>query len=313
MNAVMRLDKIDLVLVDADLNARQATRMVLQNQGFRDIRIGDRIEDLERIVTQHSPDLILSECQLPNGDFTQFLRDLRERKVGNNPFTAVIALSANPTPDLIKKVMDAGADDILSKPVSTRHLMDRIKTLSTDRKPFVVTETYTGPMRGQDKGSDAVVRTIEVPNTLKTKAEGGKVNYLAVEHAIENTLGAVNEGKTFAKAGRIVVLVKELTPVLRNGVVDGPVLRMIEELLDCAEETSERMVDTKYNHVSALCTALIDVMTTIKAAGARPDERDVLLLPPLAQAIQVGFNGGIENAEAAHAIVAQIKQKAAKV
>ena len=53
-------------------------------------------------------------------------------------------------------------------------------------------------------------------------------------------------------------------------------------------------------------------MQDIKAAGARPDERDVLLLPPLAQAIQVGFAGGIDSAQTAKAIVDQSHQKAGR-
>ena len=199
----LRLDKIDLILCDADLNARQATRMVLQNQGFRDIRVGNLIEDLVRILSQHSPDLLLSECQLPDGDFCKFLKDVREKKIGSNPYIPVIALTANPTPELIKQVMDVGADDILTKPVSTRHLMDRIATLTTDRKPFVVTENYVGPMRGQDKNAETPPKRIEVPNTLKTKAEGGKVNYLAIEEAIDSTLSAVDEGKTEVMAAHI--------------------------------------------------------------------------------------------------------------
>ena len=310
MASKLRLDKIDLILCDADLNARQATRMVLQNQGFRDIRVGNMLEDLVRILSQHSPDLLLSECQLPDGDFCKFLRDVRDKKIGSNPFISVIALTANPTPELIKEVMDSGADDILTKPVSTRHLMDRIGALTTDRKPFIVTENYVGPMRGQDKKADTPPKRIEVPNTLKTKADGGKVNYLAVEEAIESSLSAVNEGKTEAMAVHISKMVKEMAPVLRNGVVDSPVLRMIDELLATAQETSERMMDTRYSHVSELCRALIGVMHDIKSAGARPNERDVLLLPPLAQAIQVGFAGGIDSAQTAKAIVDQIHRKA---
>ena len=57
----------------------------------------------------------------------------------------------------------------------------------------------------------------------------------------------------------------------------------MKRLLYVAEDSSRRMVGTKYDHVSELCRSLIKVTSAIRAAGDNPESK------PLSQAIQVGF------------------------
>ena len=79
---------------------------------------------------------------------------------------------------------------------------------------------------------------------------------------------------------------------LEKGVVDEPVQLFLERLFYVAEDSSRRMVGTKYDHMSELCQSLIKVTTDIRAAGGNPDSKDVKLLNPLSQAIQAGFGTG---------------------
>lgn len=52
-----------------------------------------------------------------------------------------------PPPELIREIVDAGADDILLHPTSRNLLKERIDTLTLDREPFVVSARYIGPDR----------------------------------------------------------------------------------------------------------------------------------------------------------------------
>ena len=53
----------------------------------------------------------------------------------------------DPAPELIREIVDAGADDILLQPTSRNLLKERIDTLTFDRKPFVVSARHIGPDR----------------------------------------------------------------------------------------------------------------------------------------------------------------------
>ena len=83
-------------------------------------------------------------------------------------------------------------------------------------------------------------------------------------------------------------------------------------LIKLNQDLMGRMAGSKYDHVSELCRAMITVSETLSAdVGSPPDITQVKLLKPLPQAIQAGFAGGINNAEAARMIVQRIGVKTA--
>ncbi len=53
--AKITFDKIDLMLVDHDLNARQSIRLILNNNGFRNIRIGDTLSRVKDVLAMFMP------------------------------------------------------------------------------------------------------------------------------------------------------------------------------------------------------------------------------------------------------------------
>lgn len=68
------------------------------------------------MANTHKPDLILLDINLPGMNGYEVLKNLRQNPVLCN--TPVIAISANAMPGDIKKGMDAGFDDYLTKPIN---------------------------------------------------------------------------------------------------------------------------------------------------------------------------------------------------
>jgi hypothetical protein len=57
-----------------------------------------------------------------------------------------------------------------------------------------------------------------------------------------------------------------------------------------AQDTSRRLVGTKYGHISELCQNLIGVAGDIRSRKKTPLDKDLKLLKPLSLAIQNTFN-----------------------
>ena len=175
-------------------------------------------------------------------------------------------------------------------------MLEQVGILVRERRPFVVTCDYVGPDRRKEAKRKSDVPTLEVPNSLKTKATGPKEETDAVQRAIDEAIMDINLRKLERHAAQIAFLVDQIVPDLEKGVVDEPVRQFLKRLLSVAEDSGRRMAGTKYDHVSELCISLIKVTTDICAARGSPESKDVKLLSPLSQAIQAAFNTGTATA-----------------
>ncbi len=285
----LHFDLVDVLLVEPDLNTRHSIRNILYDTGFRKLRFGRRLAELRDALVVSTPDLLISETEFPDGDFCGVIYAIRHHDIGTNPFLPVIALTGNPTPDMVKRVIECGADALLAKPVSAAQVLERITTLIRERKPFVVTSDYIGPDRRKESKRKSEIPMMEVPNILKVKATGQKDETDDIQRIIDAAIDEVNLCKLERHAAQIAFLVDKIVPDLEKGVVDEPVQRFVKRLLYVAEDSSRRMVGTKYDHVSELCRSLIKITSAIRAAGENPESKDVKLLKPLSLAIQVGF------------------------
>jgi DNA-binding response OmpR family regulator len=304
VNRNLTFHEVDLLLVDPDTLARNTLRTTLHNAGFRILRHGQRLQDMMEHIAQAMPDLLICEAALPDGDFYSFVRDLRHHEVGSNPFLPIIALTGNPTPDLVRAIIDSGADHLIVKPISLRQLQDRILALIKARKPFVVTSDYIGPdRRGDEERNGARTPSMEVPNTLRAKVTGDP-DISECQAAIDRMIVEINLRKLERYADQIVWLVDRVAPDLEAGAISESTRDDLNRLLYCAEDTGRRLGGTKYDHVSDLCLSLIKVSSEVRRRLPDPPRREVRLLRPLASAILAGFETG--TAKTAREIYASI-------
>lgn len=286
------LQHADVLLVDPDLHMRNIVKAMLHDFGFRTIRLATTLEDVKTETAKATPDLLVAEVLLADGDFCAYVRALRHHEVSGNPFLPVIGVTWDPTLDLVRRVIDSGADDLLAKPIAPAQMQDRIRTLIVARRPFGVTSDYVGPdRRSAAEAREATIPLIDVPNTLKAKATGAD-QQLDMQKAIDEAITEVNLHKLDRHAHQINGLLGEILPPLEDGQADATVHAALDRLLYVAEDSSRRMAGTPYEHVSELCGSLIQVVRDILDAGAKPKPKDVKLLRPLGQAIHAGFTAG---------------------
>lgn len=116
-----------ILIVDDELPIREMIHTSLDMAGFQCQQAGDAKQAHQMIVDER-PALILLDWMLPNGvsgiDLCRRLK--RDESLSEIP---VIMLTARGEEDHKVQGLDAGADDYMTKPFSTRELVSRIKAV----------------------------------------------------------------------------------------------------------------------------------------------------------------------------------------
>ncbi|MEO8635959.1 MAG: response regulator [Gemmatimonadales bacterium] len=110
-----------VLLIEDEPQMRRFLRAALDAQGLRLVEAPTAREGLAQAAAR-SPDLILLDLGLPDGDGLDLTRQIREWST-----TPIIVLSARGQESDKVAALDAGADDYLTKPFSVPELLARIR------------------------------------------------------------------------------------------------------------------------------------------------------------------------------------------
>ena len=150
---------------------RQATLASLYEVGFRDIDTPKSISGLNALLNENLVDLLIVDATVHEIDLCKLIRGMRQGRVGDNVFTLVLATAWWLGGGRFDRIMRAGVDDLLRRPVSIAQIAQRVRAFLATRRPFLVTKPYVGPnhfLTGALPYSTDVIRgrDVDVPNTL---------------------------------------------------------------------------------------------------------------------------------------------------
>lgn len=112
-----------ILIVEDDSQIRRFVRAALERDGLRVAEAQSRREGLIE-AGRCRPDLVILDLGLPDGDGADFVADFRAWSSA-----PVLVLSARSTEHDKIGVLDAGADDYLTKPFSVGELLARVRAL----------------------------------------------------------------------------------------------------------------------------------------------------------------------------------------
>jgi CheY-like chemotaxis protein len=112
-----------LVVEDNERNLK-LVRDILQFEGY-DVMEARTAEDGVTLATERLPDLVLMDVQLPGMDGVQALHQLRRSSATAS--IPVVAVTAHAMKDDRARLLDAGFDGYLEKPISARALGDQVR------------------------------------------------------------------------------------------------------------------------------------------------------------------------------------------
>jgi len=139
----------------------------------------DRGHALQRSLAHESFDLYLLDWHLPDIDGLQVLKEIRAR----SPGSPVIFATARDRDDDIARVLEAGADDYIAKPVRQGELLGRIGAVARRMRGTAPSVLELAPFR-----LDREARTVE--------RDGSRIALTDKEYALAEFL--------FLNAGRLV-------------------------------------------------------------------------------------------------------------
>ena len=142
------LADVTILLGETNIQLKAGMRQALRAQGYVRIREAQSGTDVRSIMALDLPDLAILDAGMP-GDIGPLIRELRQGRVGVNPFVPIILTSWVGEAELIRRLLNSGADEILLKPLSIAALLERITSLVQRRKPFLATQDYVGPDRAK--------------------------------------------------------------------------------------------------------------------------------------------------------------------
>jgi type II secretory ATPase GspE/PulE/Tfp pilus assembly ATPase PilB-like protein len=120
-----------VLVVDDEDHLRKLLCDLLQREGYRTVEARDGAEAISR-VDQHNPDLMLLDLNLPGLDGYGVLAQLRSR--ADTRQLPVVVLTAKGDEDNEVRVLQAGADDFLTKPFRARALYARLEKILHPRR-----------------------------------------------------------------------------------------------------------------------------------------------------------------------------------
>lgn len=111
-------------------DSRDALCTLLDAFGFRVIEAGNGREAVERALAER-PDVILMDMMMPHVDGFQATREIRAAEdLRGVPILAITAMEG-----ARQRVLDAGCDDLVAKPIDVRTFLEKVRAWAGRRHP----------------------------------------------------------------------------------------------------------------------------------------------------------------------------------
>ncbi len=124
----MSLDLLfaNILIADADVRRVTPLRYALQEAGYIVQRV-DTAEQVRQAMLTHAPDVLLLSEDLPDADSFDLVRQLKRGK--EFPFVPIVMLSPSADEAIITQAVNAGADEVLTWPLSPATLLLRVRAM----------------------------------------------------------------------------------------------------------------------------------------------------------------------------------------
>lgn len=106
-----------------------------------------KILGLNAVSSSQNVDVIILDWLMPDGKGVEFINWIREHKSDTIKFLPIIVCSAYASTDLVSESRDAGANEVMVKPVSAEKLAQRILYVIDKPRPYIKAPGFFGPDR----------------------------------------------------------------------------------------------------------------------------------------------------------------------
>ncbi len=160
------LKAVTVLVVDDHQNMRHIWLTVLKGFGVRRVvQASDAASALE-ILRDQQIDIAVIDVVMPDILGTELVTMIRRAEDSSNKLLPIIVCTADTRRSAIYQLINAGTDEILTKPVRPDAIWQRIVSVVNHRRQFLKTPTYFGPdrrrvndpsFRGKDRRESAFI------------------------------------------------------------------------------------------------------------------------------------------------------------
>lgn len=149
----MSFRRLSVLVVDDCPYMRTIVCGVLRGIGIQ--RIGEANDGAEALkeLSLAPYDLLITDYAMPTLDGVELTRLLRVAKDSPSPRIPILMMTAHTERTRIMEARDSGVNEILSKPLSAKTLLDRLIALIDHPRDWVFARGYVGPTRRRRKSS----------------------------------------------------------------------------------------------------------------------------------------------------------------
>ncbi|GJQ63660.1 MAG: hypothetical protein SCALA702_27130 [Melioribacteraceae bacterium] len=222
-----------LVVDDSDV-IRYSIRELLQDTGIKVITCIDGMEGIKKAAEEH-PDLILLDIMMPNLDGLKMLQVIK--LLDDLKKIPVLVISANTNKSNVLTAMEAGAENVISKPVSKNQLFEEMVNIL-----------------GKDYFSGRTTQALTVHQETEMKSEMKKLflnSFPAKKYGIIESLNQRNKG----------VLKQVIHEIKGTGSAIGlPLLTSLSAEIEKDLST----FPINWNVVKAKCERIFEIIKTVE-------------------------------------------------
>lgn len=274
--------------------------MLFLDEGLTSHHFSNDCDEIANIIAGDAPDLLILDIMTPDGTAFDLIKNVRANKLGNDPFLTIIGTSWDSQTPIIDHIYECGADEAFLKPAPARRLIERIFALAADKRTFLVTSTYVGPDRRRDGPRTDDGFRLQVPSSLKARADGRPTDSGAQLDLRRQAITQINAERLQRGATQISMLVETFLPSCIAGRSDAEAITAMNEAIGIATDLKERAPLGGSGHMVELCEAFLRIAADMRRIARSPnpnsqDQKNLKLAKSLSDALSVGFNPRLSN------------------
>ena len=199
----MNNNKYKILVVEDEKNILNLLSALLEANGYKVISATD-CNTGTIMYCSHVPDLVILDLGLPDGDGSELLHRIRTADL-----TPVIVLSARSDENEKVRLLDAGANDYITKPFGTAELLARIRSSLRDSRSHSADSTL-----GEFRSGDLTLKY----DSRQVFIEGEEIKLTQIEY---NILAFLTE-----HAGKVMTYSSIIKAIWRETSDEGNVKRL---------------------------------------------------------------------------------------
>lgn len=141
------LRDVRVMVVEDDRPTRLLIRTFLEHVGFQDVVEKENAEQALKDLKRRQFDLVVTDFEMEPLNGLDLLLRIRRDSDTTNPYVPVLMVTQHADRASVLRARDAGASAFVAKPVNFENLQKTIFAVLADKRPFVRSDTYSGPDR----------------------------------------------------------------------------------------------------------------------------------------------------------------------